>query len=109
MDTITEIKQTKKIVIDVLRHNVRARNDDKYLTFRVLQRILSKDEASQLLSISLTDLARLPAFETIKRIRARIQNDEGMFLPTSAEVRRKRGIREEVFRAWTAGRQGGLF
>ncbi len=109
MKTLEEIKVTSKIVLDILRTDTRSRNDDKYLTFRVLQQKLHGDPKGQLLSISLSDLKDLPAFETIKRVRAQIQNVEKKFLPTEAAVRRRRRIREDDFAAWASGKQETLF
>jgi len=107
METPDEIKLVGELVLELLRTDTRARNDDKYLTFRVLQRILKQSDYR--LSFSLTDLAKLPAFETIKRVRAKIQNVDKKFLPTTRDARIKRHIREEDFRAWAGAGQGQLF
>lgn len=53
---------------------------------------------------SLVELAKivdLPREDHIKRIRAKIQNEEKKFLPTTEEVRRQRKISEEDWRAWS--------
>ena len=109
MKTIQEIKNIENLVNEILREDIRARNDDKYLTFRVLQQILTGERSSELLSMSLNDIKKLPAFETVKRVRAKIQNKEKLFLPSSAAVRHRRRIREEDFRAWASGKQKYFF
>jgi len=50
--------------------------------------------------IFLESLYTLPSQESIKRIRAIIQNDEGRLLPTDPQVRKQRRISEEDWRLW---------
>lgn len=92
METEKEIKVVDKLVRKFLQEDERCRNDDKWLTYRVMK------EFSPSMYIPFEDFVKLPAFETVKRCRAKIQNDKHLFLPTSAEVRKKRHIREDVFR-----------
>jgi len=94
------IKGVGKIVREFLKSDVRCRNSDKYLALRVLQYKL-KVPYSDSVIIREADFKRLPAFETIKRCRAHIQNVEHSFLPTLPEIRRKRGISEKVWREWS--------
>ena len=49
-------------------------------------------------SVMLKELFELPREDNIKRIRAKIQNDEKRLLPTKWEVARKRGILEDEWR-----------
>ena len=77
MHTKKEIQEVKKIVDRILEDSTRARNDDKFLTFKVLQKFLHQGGGA--LAISLDDLPNLPAFETVKRVRAHIQNVEKDF------------------------------
>lgn len=49
-------------------------------------------------AVKLTSLYELPKEEDVRRLRAKIQNEEGKFLPTSEEVRIKRKISEERWR-----------
>jgi len=44
--------------------------------------------------------SNLPIFETIRRNRQKIQNEEERFVPTSEDVARKRNIREEVIKKY---------
>ena len=50
--------------------------------------------------IFLSSLYTLPTQESIKRIRAIIQNDEHRFLPTDSRVRKRRRIKEENWKTW---------
>ena len=40
----------------------------------------------------------IPSISTVSRVRRKIQNEEGRFLPTDPEVLRERGWREEAIR-----------
>jgi len=44
--------------------------------------------------------SNLPIFETIRRNRQKIQNEEEHFIPTSEDVARKRNIREELVKKY---------
>jgi hypothetical protein len=50
--------------------------------------------------IFLSSLYTLPTQESIKRVRAIIQNDEHRWLPTDEKVRRRRRVLEEEYRTW---------
>lgn len=52
--------------------------------------------------IPFEDFQKIPAFETITRVRREI-NSRGEYLPTLEEVRRKRGIKEQEFREEFSG------
>ena len=78
-----ELMQVKGIVEEILSNDERARNDDKYLTFKVMQRYTK-------IYIPFEDFNKIPAFESIKRMRALIQNKEGRYLPTDDKVREER-------------------
>lgn len=90
-DTEDEIKKVKNIVENLLETEERCRNDDKWLTFRVMQHFTK-------IFIPFKDFEKMPTFETIKRVRAKIQNVEKRFLPTNELIVRKRQQREESFR-----------
>ena len=127
MEPKREIRSTGKIVRQLLKDDVKARNCDKYLWFRVTQIFLGQNEVKpcQLcrdydlykantcpdcggtrfilpgsLTITLSDLMLLPSPETVIRTRAKIQNTEGNYLPSIEAVRTKRLIKEETFRRW---------
>lgn len=96
MQTDKEITKVDALVRDILRNDVRARNDDKYLTCRVMQRLLGQKDNR--LIIEFADFPLLPAFETIKRARAYIQNIEGLYPPTDTDVFKARCKRSAMFR-----------
>jgi hypothetical protein len=94
MKTKEELNKTRNIILEILERDERARNDDKWLTFQVMRRFTN-------IYIPFEDFAKIPAFESIKRIRAYIQNKEKRFVPTdeTAIKRRTRANKfKEVFR-----------
>ena len=96
-----DIVKITKLVCQVLENDPKSRDDDKRLTFKVLQMI--QGEKGQVLELKLRELRKLPAFATITRVRAVIQNELGKFLPTSEAVRQARRISEESWQNWITG------
>lgn len=88
METNKEFTTVTKLVLNLLANDERCRNDDKWLTYRVMRHFTN-------IFIPFEDFKKIPAFETIKRCRAKIQNQEHLYLPTNLEVLRKRQYREE--------------
>jgi len=95
-----ELKQVKGIVEEILSTDERARNDDKYLTFKVMQRYTK-------IYIPFEDFNKIPAFESIKRMRALIQNKEGRYLPTDLKVKEERMKKSDALRRFFAN-MGGI-
>ena len=93
-----EFNKVKSLVIEIMEAEPRARGDDKFLTLRVMQRILH--QTGPTLTIRIDQLRKLPAFETVKRTRASIQNVEGRLLPMDRETMDRREYRREEVRAW---------
>lgn len=91
LTTLEELKKVNKIVLALLEQDERCRNDDKWLTYRVMRQFIK-------IFIDFRDFTKIPAFETVKRTRAYIQNVEGKFLPTDPKVLLKRGHREDTMR-----------
>lgn len=91
METKAELKKVNAIVLEILDRDIRSRNDDKYLTYMVMRRFTK-------IYIPFEDFSKIPAFETIKRCRAKIQNKLNLYPPTEPEVIKKRSAREKVFR-----------
>lgn len=98
-----DLQKIAELVVKELAGDIESRNDDKRLTFRVLSKVLTGNDKARVLSLRMDDLRRLPSFAHITRVRARIQNDLRQYLPTLAEVRRKRRINEEVWRNYITG------
>lgn len=88
----------------VLMHNLPARDDDLILTMFIWKifyprLVFSDDEGNPY--VKFKDLGSLPREDHVKRIRAKIQNEEGIFLPTNIEVARKRRIAENTWHIWS--------
>lgn len=88
MDTVTEVKKVSTIVRLLLEKDERCRNDDKWLTYRVMRHFTK-------IYIPFEDFKKMPAFETVKRCRAKIQNKEHLYLPTDPKVIQRRMQREQ--------------
>lgn len=93
METKEELKKVSAIIEDLLEKDERCRNDDKWLTIQVMSKFTR-------IYIPYEDLPKIPAFETIKRCRAKIQNKEGRFPPTDSEVIERRAKRSKDFKKW---------
>lgn len=94
----------KKLVIECLEKYPETRNNDITLTLKLWynfynQHIFSNERSEQ--CIKLDDLYLLPTQDSIKRIRAALQNNKKnpRFLPTNPEVIKKRQRREEQIRS----------
>lgn len=99
----TSIETLTKTVISILEADTESRNDDRRLTFKVLQRLQGGEGKGPFLTLYLRDLRKLPVFATITRVRAIIQNRLHKYLPTSPDVRRKRLISEENWMEYITG------
>ncbi len=94
-----KIKQLKDKVRKMLSLYPETRNSDITLTIRIWKeyypnRIITR--ASDMKDyVALTDLFDLPREDNIKRLRAKIQNEEGKYLPTDLKIALKRGIEED--------------
>jgi len=99
-----QIKLTEKVE-RVLRQFPETRNSDALLTIQIWktyndsQLITWKDWISKY--IKLETVLDLPREDTVKRVRAKLQNEKGLYLPTSIEVRKKRRINEESWHNWS--------
>jgi len=93
------IKNLEEKVLYVLEKHKDTRNDDATLTFYIIWEYSRKDvmqhEGKTWIS---TEALRWCREDACKRIRAKIQNERGLFLPTTEEVRKKRNISEERWR-----------
>lgn len=88
MNTEQEFKSVTEIVTELLKTDERCRNDDKWLTYKVMRKFTR-------MYIPFEDFKKIPAFETIKRCRAKIQNELRLYLPTNEEVIKRRRQRQE--------------
>ena len=98
-----EFEETKKIVVALLQKEERCRNDDRWLIFRFMEHRgvdIKIDDDTMKINIPLDKFCDIPNFETIRRVRAEIQNDDGKLLPTDPKVLIKRRIREGLIREY---------
>ena len=83
--TKEDIETVKGAVEKILKNSMRARSDDKFLTLKVYVELgyaeidLQDDEVK--IDISEENMSEMPSFASIKRVRAKLQNDQGRFLP----------------------------
>jgi len=98
-----DIETLVKTVVSIMEADKESRNDDRRLTFKVLQRLKGESDKEPVLTLKLRELRKLPAFATITRVRAVIQNNLHKYLPTSPEVRRQRRIGEETWLEYITG------
>lgn len=93
-------EQIYELVIDVLSKSIDARNDDKVLIFEVLKLTGAEfSEKDNAILIKQSKLGDLPSFESIRRVRQKIQNGELRFLPTWGNALVKRGFTDDVVRS----------
>ena len=90
----------KNLVKKVLEEQVDTRNCDKTLVFEVWRR--------QGLKINITpeQLDNIFNSESIRRSRADIQNKNGLFLPTTYAVAKRRRLNEDLLRAYYGTNKG---
>ena len=100
---VKKIEETAELVLSELEKDEESRNNDNRLVYRVLLRALDDKDKSEVLRLSPRNIHRLPAFSTIIRARAVIQNRLGKYLPTSKEVRQRRRISEDQWHEYLTG------
>lgn len=92
-------------ILRVLAEFPKSRDSDVWLTLKIWSlyypsRIDRSDPNNS--KVSMSDILNvLPREDIVKRIRAKIQNEENLYLPLSAKVRRRRKINEDKWRAWS--------
>lgn len=97
-------KTLKAVVLHTLRNIPETRNSDTILTFHIIQKLhpleVIYDQGKWWISVRGMNAIRE---DHVKRIRAKIQNEEGLYLPTTEEVRKQRKISEERWLDWSRG------
>ena len=97
-------KETLKIMVTKTLEAVeQTRNDDIVLTTEVWKRYYPEYLRIDALGnqfVYLRSLNLLPREDNVKRIRAKLQNEENKFLPTDEKVREQRKISEEQWREY---------
>lgn len=94
MTEIEKLNTVKQIVAEILSNDLRAREDDLYLVWKVYSTMTK-------IYIPFEDFKMLPRPESISRARRMIQNKEGRFRPSIA-VKEIRHNHENVIKQWVA-------
>ena len=92
----------KQQVLFCLETYPATRNSDIALTIQIWKsyygdKLYFSDKTKQWY-VKLDYLFDLPREDNVKRIRAKIQNEEGLFLPTDEEVIKQRKLEEKMWR-----------
>lgn len=98
---MSKLKDLHLKVINILRDNPETRNSDVTLSITLWKKYYSElifTSKSSVDYIPLSRLYELPREDNIKRIRAKIQNIERKFLPTSEVVFLKRAANSKEWR-----------
>ena len=99
---MSKIKDLDRKVRYCLSKDEASRNSDIRLT-QVIWWTYYRDslkEIDNVFYVSLGKLFDLPREDNIKRIRAKIQNEEKLYLPTDPKVAKKRGWLEDDWRTY---------
>lgn len=87
----------------ILSDYPKTRDSDVTLVIELWKKFYSahiKKASNGEFGVYLSSLYTLPTHESIKRIRALIQNDENRFLPTEFKIRKQRRILEDKWKQW---------
>lgn len=101
----------KKMVEAVLEDVPETRNSDITLMIEIWKRYFPKyikNGASGETGVWLKDLYELPREDNIKRMRAFVQNNRGLWLPTDWKVAKQRKINEEKWKEYILELKGGV-
>ena len=93
-----EYSSTQQLVRNILSIDLKSRNSDKWLCYNVYQ-IIAKANGNKVF-IPFELFEKFPSFETISRVRRKIQHKDGEFKPTEPEVINRRDSRERFVRNW---------
>ena len=92
----TELGKIRTLVEAVMKRHPETRNSDYLLLYWCW--VQAKPSFKKVFTEE--EFCQLPHFESVRRLRARIQNVENLLLPTDPKVAKKRRIREEEFRRY---------
>jgi hypothetical protein len=102
LNTLKMLKLKDQVEV-ILKDYPASRDSDITLTIALWKKFYSahiKTTQDGSFGILLQSLYALPSQESVKRLRALIQNDEHRLLPTDSRVRKQRRIKEEEWRMW---------
>lgn len=99
----TRLKNLHNVVEWTLSRFPETRNDDAVLTTRIWEQYC-RDFVMMLpdgkFAVTLDNIKYLPREDNVKRIRAKLQNEKHLYLPTDPQVRARRQISEEDWRTY---------
>jgi|ETNvirnome_2_300_1030623.scaffolds.fasta_scaffold186314_1 hypothetical protein len=102
MKTIKSIRNLEEKVRYCLERSERARNSDVFLTQMIIWEYLRpetlKGEDGRIYFSA--DSGYIVREDNVKRIRARLQNEKNLYLPTEEKIRKARRINEEEWRRY---------
>ena len=90
----------KKQILYILEQYPETRNSDIALTIKIWQHFTKKlvySERNKAYYVKVNDLYEMQREDHIRRVRAKIQNEEGLFLPTDPKVIK---IRKQQAKIW---------
>jgi len=101
LQTSPSLPRLKNMVEQILKENpkymnIEARNSDIVLLIIIWQRWYGVSDLENGI-VHVRRLLDLPREDNVKRVRAKIQNEEHKYLPTNPDVLIKRGIIEEYW------------
>lgn len=107
---MARIKDLDNKVRAMLYADERSRNSDIRLTHMIWARYYASllTQANGKVCVPLVNMYELPREDNIKRIRAKIQNEEKLYLPTTWEVAKKRGMQEDEWRSYLGKSIAGI-
>lgn len=98
-----DIQKLTEMVEAVLRDLPASRDSDITLTIEIWRRFYPEKLKGGLSGmpqyVYLEDLFEMPREDNIKRIRAKFQNERGLYPPTTWEIAEARGMKAEQWRA----------
>lgn len=101
------INQLKSRVLSILKDFPKSRDSDIWLTIKLwtlyYPTLIDRTDQDNP-KIKLSDILHLPREDNVKRVRAKIQNEDHLYLPESLEVRKQRKISEEEWKGWSVQR-----
>lgn len=93
-----EFRTARSIVYQLLKNEPKCRENDKWLCFRVYEEIAKKHNKKIFIPFEI--FTEFPSFETISRIRRKIQHNDKQFLPNKQTIQR-RNEKEKWVREWS--------
>ena len=94
---VSELRKTKDQVLYLLEKYPRTRDNDFYLTLLWLKIFGGLNDYIQFVPYNVI-MGLSGSLESIRRVRAKIQNEHGLFPPTDPEIRRKRQSKARSYR-----------